>query len=114
MWGRNLYRKLGYTEMSPDDFVVSFTESRLQKDASLFVLLKKSFEKNSSGSGSFGVTFCEKEQRNGADITSGRDKSSDSSSSCGLSLFPPFGWFSHQTASSLNGSNKHILMTAAT
>ena len=39
---RKLYNKLGFIELSQDDeHVISFTESRLQKSASAFILLKK-------------------------------------------------------------------------
>ena len=39
---RKLYNKLGFIELSQEDeHVISFTESRLQKSASAFILLKK-------------------------------------------------------------------------
>jgi ribosomal protein S18 acetylase RimI-like enzyme len=40
---RKLYQKLGYIELSQSDLkVISFTESRLQKNAFGFILLRKS------------------------------------------------------------------------
>ena len=38
---RKLYCKLGYTELSQNDYVISFTESRLQKASNQFVMLRK-------------------------------------------------------------------------
>lgn len=39
---RKLYQKLGYVELAHDDHVVAFTETRLQKAASGYILLRKS------------------------------------------------------------------------
>lgn len=45
---RKLYQKLGYVELAPEDHVIAFTETRLQKAATGYILLRKSVDSSIS------------------------------------------------------------------